>query len=233
MAKEITDKTPARAPARTAEKTKKYTQAEVDLMLKEAVQQAIAKAMEGGEVRKDVSKDNAKVTLLFQAEVSPENRIKFGPNGKFGSITGKTGTFRVKKDDFTGEFRDALVQSLLKSRELIVLDGLTDEERNLYGLNYRDGEYLEPAVFRRMLDMGQELIPVYRNLCPQYREMVAVKFAEAYETGDRRATRELAVALNEISKEQFEGLPEGDARRKGAFYSVIESMNRKDMGDNR
>lgn len=168
------------------------------------------------------------VKLRFQSECSDHNVVNFGVNGKFGSITGKSGTFSVTKEAFGGEFRDALVQSLLASRELIVLDGLTDEERELYGVNYKKGEVLEEKVFRKITSMGKEILDIYDDLCESHKIMLARRYMEEFERNPKKVDRSIIVELNERSKAEYKNLPDGDPKKKGLFIAVLEAMNKHD-----
>lgn len=206
-----------------------FTQEEVDEIVAKAIEKALAKQAQQNFIR--VSTDVPMVKLLFQCECSPANVINFGVNGKFGSITGKTGKLSIAKEAFVGEFRDELVQSLLASRELIVLDGLTDDEREMYGVNYRKGEFMDEKVFTKMVDLGNKILEIYPDLNQTYKDMVAKRFAEEYERNPKRIPRDLVVKLNDMSKKSFKDLPKGDMRKKGAFSAVIESMNKAEAED--
>lgn len=206
-----------------------FTQEEVDEIVAKAIEKALAKQAQQNVIR--VSTDIPMVKLLFQCECSPANVINFGVNGKFGSITGKTGKLSITKEAFVGEFRDELVQSLLASRELIVLDGLTDDEREMYGVNYRKGEFMDEKVFTKMVDLGTKILEIYPDLNQTYKDMVAKRFAEEYERNPKRIPRDLIVKLNDMSKKSFKDLPKGDMRKKGAFSAVIESMNKAEVED--
>ena len=206
-----------------------FTQEEVDEIVAKAIEKALAKQAQQNVIR--VSTDIPMVKLLFQCECSPANVINFGVNGKFGSITGKTGKLSITKEAFVGEFRDELVQNLLASRELIVLDGLTDDEREMYGVNYRKGEFMDEKVFSKMVDMGNKILEIYPDLNQTYKDMVAKRFAEEYERNPKRIPRDLIVKLNDMSKKSFKDLPKGDMRKKGAFSGVIESMNKAEVED--
>lgn len=207
--------------------TPMFTQEEVDEIVAKAIEKALAKQAQQNVIR--VSTDIPMVKLLYQCECSPVNVINFGVNGKFGSITGKTGKLSITKEAFVGEFRDELVQSLLASRELIVIDGLTDDEREMYGVNYRKGEFMDEKVFAKMVDMGNDLLDIYPDLNQTYKDMVAKRFAEEYEKNPKRIARDLVVKLNDISKKSMKDLPKGDLRKKGAFSGVIEKMNEAEV----
>ena len=206
-----------------------FTLEQVNAMISKAVADALEQAAKEAEQKViRVAADTPMVKLRFQCECSPVNVINFGVNGKFGSITGKSGMLTIPHDSFVGEFRDELVQTLLASRELIVIDGLTDEEREMYGVSYRKGEYMDEKVFAKMVDMGDELLDIYPDLNQTYKDMVARRFAEEYERNQKRIPRDLVKKLNEMSKENTGDLPKGDIRKRGAFIGVIEAMNKAD-----
>lgn len=210
-----------------------FTADEVERMIAEATAKAVQQAMSSVTQTQQpqiirVATDVPVVKLLYQCECSPVNVINFGANGKFGSITGQRGVFTVPKDQFAGEFRDEIVQKLLASRELIVLDGLTDDERELYGVKYKEGEYLDEKAFVKMFSLSRKILELYPSLCLSYREMVAKRFAAEYEKNPQGMSRSLVVELNNMSKRDYAHLPKEDIRRKGAFYAIIESMNRAD-----
>lgn len=205
-------------------KEEMFTRADVEKLVADAVAKAMASVQTPPQVV-SIAQEVPQVTLRFQSDCSDENQLMLGVNGKFGIITGKSGTFKVPRDAFFGEFRDSVVQALLASRDLVVLDGLTDEERELYGVKYTDGEVLEPQAFNKLLDMGDELCTVFPKLCMNYKQMVARRFEDAFAKGDKRVTRELVKALNELSKADFASLPPEDVRCKGLFHRVITQMN--------
>ena len=169
-----------------------------------------------------VMADVEKVNLRWQAEVAEENVLNLGPNGVYGSITGKTGYASVPKSEWS-KFLDESMKGFIKKRMLIVLSGLTDEEREMNNCMYREGELLDEKAFVKMLDMGEELIAVFPALCHEHKEMIARRFITGFEENHPSAhNRQLVVALNELSKQdpQFP--------KQGAFYSVIEKLNEKD-----
>lgn len=168
------------------------------------------------------------VVMHFQDEVNDNNIIQLGPNGKFGQITGKSATITIPKREFIGEFRTSLVQTLLKNRKLIVVSGLTDAERKIYGVDYQKGEYLEPDVYAGLIEAGDAILDFYPQLNPTWQEMVAVKFIDAFENKTLKCSRDTLLKLNKISKKNYMDLPKEDVRRKGAFYSIIRRMNAAD-----
>lgn len=203
---------------------------------KEQVQQMIAEAV--AKARDSVQPtiiqvqgDQEKIVLRFQAEVADDNVAVFGDGGYYGRITGKHGILTVPKSDFSRFYSDQ-VQWMMDHRWLIVLSGMTDDERELYRVKYREGEYLDEMAFSKMLDMSEEeMLGIFPKLCDSYKEMVARRFATAYQHGDVRATerRGLIKKLNDMTKTMFADKPENDPRRKGLFAGILEEMNRKDV----
>lgn len=199
-----------------------FTEEQVRKMIAEAVSQYAA------ENAKPASSADGTVTMFFQAEVNDANEVFLGPNGKYGVITGKHATITIPHRDFVGDFRTTTMQYFLKNRNLIVVDGLTDDERRVYGLDYQQGEYLEPAVYDRLIEMGDKVVDIFPKLHKTWREMIAQKFAEAFENKKLKCSREALLKLNQISKKDYEDLPSSDIRHKGGFYAIIRAMNAAD-----
>ena len=205
-----------------------FTLEQVQKMIEEALAK---RESENKQAEPQQSAADTIVTMIFQAEVNDANELQLGPNGKYGMITGKHATVTINKRDFVSDFRTTMMQYLLKNRNLIVVSGLTDEERKIYGVDYQQGEYLEPAIYERLLEMGDKVMDVFAQLHPTWQEMVATKFVEAYENGTLKCSREALLEMNKISKKNYANLPKDDARRKGAFYSIIHAMNAADESD--
>lgn len=157
------------------------------------------------------------VKILYLDSCIPTNQIPIG-GGRV--ITGTNKIFSVTLTEFEGTFQTPLIMQLLKLRKFIVLDGLTDEQRQQYGVDYAEGEILKnESMFGYMLDCpASQAAEIFSALCPSHREMVAARVHEAYERGDKRLTRERIEALNDISKADFE-----DGR--GAFTDILKAMN--------
>lgn len=167
-----------------------------------------------------VMADTEKVVLRFQAEVADDNVATFGPEGMYGQVTGKTGTITVPKSEWS-RFYNESVRNMIYRRWLIVLSGMDEQERELYGCNYKPGEVLDEMAFHKMLDLGRDLVAVFPDLCDAHKEMVANRFLTAWMDGDPRAMdRDLIVALNELSKDE--------KHKKGMFVPIIEGLNAKD-----
>ena len=208
-----------------AEKT--FTEDEVKSLIAKAVADALEKAQSNVV---QISTDKPLVKMLFIDDCSDDNVIGFGVNGKFGTITGPIGYINVPKDAWLGEFRDNQQQMLLRERKLIVLDGLTDEERAMHGLDYKPGEFLDEPMFRNLLDHMDELPEIFKKLCPSVRSVVCARLQTAYDSGDPRIlnNRDIIVKLNKISKKDFADAPQEDPRRDGLLSNIVRGLNKND-----
>lgn len=206
-----------------------YTEEQVQQMIAKAVAQALAQQKQEMPV---LRAQNEMVTMRFVAEVNDRNVIPLGSRGQYGEIVGKRWMGQVDKMAFKGDFRTPLVQALLKKRNLIVMDGLTEDERRIYGVQYADGEVIDEKLYDRLTRMDSaDLLPIYEGLCPEWRRMIAVKFADAFENGSLKVTRDTLLALNRISRKDNSGLPKDDIRRKGAFWQLIQKLNYAEDAD--
>ena len=165
--------------------------------------------------------------MRFQADVADDNVAVFGPSGLYGQVTGKMGTVVVPKAEWSRFYTDS-VRRMIDRRWLVVLTGMSEDERKLFHCAYKKGEVLDEKAFAGLLDMGEELLKIFPELCISHQRMVGKAFWEAYNQGDSRANdRTLIVKLNELSKKAAAG--SGDKLlEKGVFNPVIEAMNKKD-----
>lgn len=164
------------------------------------------------------SKDsNSPVVQLEYIDcVSDQNELDLGD---YGYIRGSTGSIDVPKKEFGGRFMTPLARWLLDTRRLVVLNGLTSNERKRYGVDYKEGEVMDTQAFDRLLDMSQEkLVSIFERLCDDHRWFVARRFITAFEKGDNRVSREKVEVLNNMSK--TETFPEG------MFAPVLKGMNK-------
>ena len=165
-----------------------------------------------------LAKPEEVVKVTYISNVSDSNVLDLG---EFGSMTGVGWVLEVPRKDFAGKFMTPFVQKLLKKRRLIVLDGLTDEERERYGVAYRDGELLDAQMFGRLLTLpAEKVIEIYKNLCPEHRRFAATRFITAFERGDNRINRGLIEPLQEISKADDP---------QGLFTPILQKMNNQSI----
>lgn len=164
-----------------------------------------------------VAADTERVYFLWQADVADYNLVTFGPNGMYGSITGKTGTFSVPKNELS-RILDTRTRNYLDRRWLVVVDGLTDEERESLGVLYRDGETLDRRAFAHMVELNKEdICEIYDKLCQSHKEMVARNYYEAWNEKNEAVTRDKVIALRNLTRDA--GL---DIQ---AFQQILLEMN--------
>ncbi len=216
--------TPA-APASPAT----FTEDQVQKMIAEAVAKATAEAAKALKAQMaqpaapqivQIAADVEKVHFLWMAEVADDNQLLIGgENSGYAPIVGRTGEFMIPKSDLSRVLNSAM-REWMRRRWLIVLDGMTDEEREIYGVNYRDGELLDRMAFTRMVELEDKMLDIYPKLCPGHREMVAKRYYEAYMSGNQHVRRDVVTKLNDMSIEL--GSEDGD------FDAVLEAMNEAD-----
>ena len=160
--------------------------------------------------------------MLLQAPLAQDNVTTFGPDGRFGRIVGPTGSIYVPKDEFP-QILDGLTRTFLDRRWLIVVSGLDEQERNAYGVNYREGEYLTREAFDNLLRQGEKLLAIYPELCDGSREIVAKRVYEGWKTHNKAVNRGLVTKLNRLCKKINPS--------ETAFKTILEEMNVDDSGD--
>lgn len=163
-----------------------------------------------------VAADVEKVQFLFMAEVCDENVYEVGPNGMYGRIVGKTGTFYVPKSDLS-RVMDTMFRLLMKKRWIVVVSGMTDEERAAYGVDYRLDEVLKESDFSRIIELGDGILGIYPNLCDGHKEVVEKRYFDAWRSKNPLVNRETVAELNRMAKNA--------GRDKNAFRTILEEMN--------
>ena len=223
--KTVKKETEVKTESSEVKEAKLYTEEETKDLIARAVAEALAKA-QANVVQ--ISTEKQMVKMLFIDDCSDDNKLTFGVNGKFGTITGPIGYINVPKDEWLGEFRDMQQQMLLRDRKLIVLDGLTDEERVMHGLDYKPGEVLDEKMFRNLFDHMEELPEIFKKLCPSVRAIVAARLQNGYEANDPRImrNRDIIVKLNKISKKDFADAQDGDPRKEGLLSNIVRGINK-------
>lgn len=201
-----------------------YTAEQVQQMMKEAAAAAVAEALKNIPQQTapqivQVSTSAEQVHFLWMAPVADDNVVQFGDGGMYGNIVGKTGSFYVPKPDLSRILTE-MNRRFMAQRWLLVVSGLTDEEREALGVDYKPGEVLDKRAFAKLVELGDELLNIYPALCEGHKVMAAQMYADAYRQGSRYVTRERTVKLNTLSKRK--------GREKGDFIAIIEDMNEKD-----
>ena len=183
------------------------------------MQEMLKQAQSAPQVVQVAPQETEKIHCLFEAEVADDNIFSIGENGRYGRIIGKTGSFFVPKNELSSVM-DSAFRSMLENRWIIIVSGLTAEEREAFGVDYKEGEYLDKKAFAKMVDMGEEILDIYPKLCKGHQEMVAKRYYEAYLKRNPKVTREIVVELNKLSKQA--------GSEKGDFTGIIELMNEAD-----
>lgn len=207
-----------------AEKPVMYTAEQVQQMMQEAAAKAVAEALKNIPQQTvpqivQVSTSAEQVHFLWMAPVADDNVVQFGDGGMYGNIVGKTGSFYVPKPDLSRILTE-MNRRFMAQRWLLVVSGLTDEEREALGVDYKPGEVLDKRAFAKLVELGDELLNIYPALCEGHKVMAAQMYADAYRQGSRYVTRERTVKLNALSKRK--------GHEKGDFITIIEDMNEKD-----
>ena len=167
--------------------------------------------------------DTEKVQFLWMAEVCDENVFEVGPGGMYGRIVGRgPSRFLVPKSDLSRAM-DAMFRQLMDCRWIIVLSGLTDEERQVYGVDYREGEYLDEKAFTRLVSLGDEILDVYPALCDGHKEMVEKRYYEEWREGNPAVTRDTVLRLKNLAADA--------GRADNAFKRIIQEMNAADADE--
>lgn len=217
-AADTTEENTAAAPVQTQEaeapSEKEQEVQTVDVAALLAKVDAMQKEMEALKAAKASNLDGV-VKLVYINPVSERNEVNLGD---FGVLRGSTGCLEVPRRDFGGKFMTSTVQYLLRTKRLMVTEGLTKAEKERYKLDYPDDAVMSERTFDHLLNMTtDELEKLFVKLCPEHQWFVARRFISAYEKGDNRINRDKVERLNEISKQTD---PEG------MFKPVLLAMNK-------
>ncbi len=197
------------------EKTEKtYNASEVERMIAEAVDKAVADAVASINKQQTASRPSDEmVTLLYMGCVAEGSTVPL--NEKLGQIQGRGGTRDINKREFLQNLTPNILRRL-KDRRLIVLDGMTDEERERYGVKYTDGELLGADIYYNLLDMSDEkVLSIFDKACYRHKQLIATLYIDAYMAHDNRINQYLVQKLNEVSKK---------TDSEGMFKSILKDM---------
>lgn len=169
---------------------REYTEAEIQAIVAAAVKNALAE-------QKKADDPDGMVTLLFLGGIAPGTTVTLDDMGR---IPRDGNTLTVTKRDFFQSL-GAQTDLLLRKRKLIVTDGLTDEERERYGVLYKDNELLSAAVYQKLPDYDTErLSGIYEKLCPEHRELVRRVLHTGVMDGDWRVSVDKLKAIIRIDR---------------------------------
>lgn len=166
----------------------------------------------------NVTKDEY-VTLLFVGVIAPGTIVSMGELGRF---TKAGAMLDVPKKTFMNG-QTLVVQKLLEKRYVLVVDGLTDDERVRYGLDYKKGEVFTKEAFDRLLDFpAEKLSEIFEKLCDRHKEIAcSILLSKYFEKSDKRVSLDKVKALNKMTKH---------LQSDGLLAPVLEDMGAK-IGD--
>ena len=165
-----------------------------------------------------IANEDEKVVFMWNAEVSDENVVTFGPNGMYGRITGKYGTFFVPKSELS-RVLDNQVRYFLDHRWLTIVSGLSQEERQMLDVNYKDGELLSRDAYKFIVEMEDKILDIYPDLHNGHKKAVASRYYEQWQIRNPHVKRDVVLKLIKMSA----------GEEKVAFQKIIEEMNLEDL----
>ena len=218
---ETTTSKRGRKPAEKKEDTieRKFSAEEVNDIVQKAVAEALAKSQTVQPTY--IRKDDELVSLLYMGACVEGSTVKlWHPNGV---IQGRGGMLDVPKTEFLQNMNPDVLKRL-KDRRLIVINGLTDGERERYGVVYTDGELISREVYYKLLDYGEnKIVEIFKKACFRHKQLIASLFLDAYNAHDNRINQPLIQKLNKASKE---------VEPKGMFTAILKDMAKALSDDN-
>ena len=201
-------------------KEKTFTEKEVIEMIQRALKkhddaQAMQRKNDAPTTVVQVSEDKY-VTLMFIGCIASGTSVALNDLGK---ITRPATAIDVSKKDFVKSLGVPVVENLLRDRQLLVLDGLTDDERTRFGLMYKPGEVLTADQFYSVVKMSaDEICGLFPKLCKTHRQVIIDLLLTAY--FEQKDTTDITLAkvkkINKISKSC--GYP------NGALAPILKEM---------
>ena len=181
--------------AKTNEDKLTISRAELDALIASAV----ASALEGAAPKVvQVAPTENPVVLLFLGGIMSGSTVALG---ELGNIYRDGGTLTVTKEAFFSKL-NGTAEYMLRTRQLIVVSGLTDEERERYGVLYNEHELLNEKTYGHLLTYpAAELKTIYAALCPEHKAIAAKMFRTAIDNQDGRVTEEKLKTLAKADKE--------------------------------
>lgn len=209
-----TAETPVQEKETETSSTEKQEVQAVDVAALLAKMEAMQKEMEKMKEEKAITSEGT-VKMVYINPVSERNEVNLGD---FGVLRGSTGFLEVPRRDFGGKFMTNTARYLLDTKRLIVTEGLTEDERSRYKVDYPADAVMTDRAFDHLLTMSTEKLEnMFSKLCKEHQQFVARRFITAYENGDNRIGRDKVERLNQISKAND---PDG------MFKPILQAMNK-------
>ena len=197
--------------------SKKYSADEVHDIVAKAVAEALARQQASHpQTVLQVAKDEYVTIMYIGANAS--GTVVALP--KWGSITYAGGIIDVPKKEFMQGIGIPVNNALLRNRKIIVLGGLTKEEKVRFGVDYKEEELLSSEMFFSLLNYSKdEICKIFDRLCEEHKRTVAKLYITAYfEQHDNRVNPETVKALNKLSK---------SVDKDGLFTPILEDYGKK------
>lgn len=196
---------------------KRYTADEVKEIVQKAVSETLAKNQPAQtQTILQVAKEEYVTIMYIGANAS--GTVVAMP--KWGAITYAGGMIDVPKKEFMQGIGIPVNNALLRNRKIIVVSGLTKEEKIRFGVDYKEEELLSADMFFALLNYSKdEICKIFEKLCDEHKRTVAkVYFTAYFEQHDNRVNPETTKALNELSK----GID-----KDGLFTPILEDYGKK------
>lgn len=178
-----------------AEEKLTISRGELDALIASAVASAMANS--APQIVQVAPTENP-VVLLFLGGIMTGSTVTLG---ELGNIYRDGGTLTVSKENFFSKL-NGTAEFMLRTRQLIVVSGLTDEERERYGVLYNEKELLNEKTYGRLLTYSpEELKTIYAALCSEHKAIAAKAFRTAIDNQDSRVTEEKLKMLAKADKE--------------------------------
>lgn len=155
------------------------------------------------------------VTLLYMGAVAEGSMVTLWEGFE---IQGRGGTRDIPKKEFLQHLSQGVIKRL-KDRRLIVVDGLSDDERERYGVKYSDNELASVDIYYKLLSYDEDkIISIFKNVCDSHKTIIASLFKTAYMTHDNRINQPFIERINKASK---------SVDPKGMFSDILRDMARE------
>lgn len=199
------------APKKSAEKPaeRMYSESEVQAM----IAQLLAKQKQ----------EDENVSLYFLSVCAVNNEAELPGYGVI-----RPGQYlEIQKKEFFGKFMSPQVRKFIEKRRLLVLDGLTEQERRRYNCDYRRGEILTEHALETILDLPlSQFTELFRALGRDHKVFVARYINSIVDEAQRKGGRiDNRISLNLLRALNDAALPEFP---EGLFKLTIEAF-KKDM----
>lgn len=210
-----------RKPKEETSTEKTYSASEVNDLVQKAVAEAMVKVQAGQPTY--IRKDDELVSLLYMGACVEGSTVKLWEPA--GIIQGRGGMLDVPKTEFLQNMNPNVLKRL-KDRRLVVINGLSDNERERYGLAYTDGELISRDVYYKLLDYSEnKVVEIFKKACYRHKQLIASLYMDAYNARDNRINQPLIQKLNKASKA---------VEPKGMFTAILKDMAKSladDEGD--